>query len=396
MGRQVGRLQRTIAASVPRVASARYGTDEALQAAWRDSAVSLDSAELPAVEARTSATAGILRDPSKEQGVVDFYQYLSETMAGDILYFARIVKDATDGRSLAGAYYGYLTQHWIHQQDSAHLALAKVLESPDIDFLMSPPMYTGREIGGTSTLMTASASVKLHGKLWFNESDIRTHLSDPASDYGRVSNLAESRAVLLREFGEMLTRRTAISWFDMDGGWFSDPTLLADIAAMRKQADRAMEARKPFQAEMAVFISAESAYRMKPSALWMPAVLDQVVSLPRIGVPADVYLLSDLNRPDFPEYKVYVFLNAFYVDSAMRASVEGKVKHRRRHCGVGLRAGSGRGRGALHREHEVADGHQPCGRVRQGSAAAGEAPRRRSHRLEGGQWPDLLGRRPLS
>ena len=306
----------------------RYGTDATLQAAWRDPAVSIDSAELPAVEARTSATAGVLRDPSKEQRVVDFYQYLSETMASDILYFARIVKDATGGRSLAGAYYGYLTQHWIHQQDSAHLALAKVLESPDIDFLMSPPMYTGREIGGTSTFMTASASVKLHGKLWLNESDIRTHLSDPASDYGRVSNLAESRAVLWREFGEMLARRTAISWFDMDGGWFSDPTLLADLAAMRKQADRAMEVRKPFQAEMAVFISAESAYRMKPSGLWMPAVLDQVVSLPRVGVPADVYLLSDLNRPDFPEYKVYVFLNACYVDSVTRRSIEGKIKRR--------------------------------------------------------------------
>jgi hypothetical protein len=307
---------------------ASYGTDAALQAAWRDPAASLASAELPTVEARTSASAGVLRDPSKEQRVIDFYQYLSETMADDILYFARIVKDATGGRSLAGAYYGYLTQHSIHQQDSAHLALANVLESPDIDFLMSPPMYTGREIGGTSTFMTASASVRLHGKLWINESDIRTHLSDSASGYGRTSNLAESQAVLLREFGEMLARRTAISWFDMDGGWFSDPTLLADLAVMRKQADRAMEVRRPFHAEMAVFISAESAYRMKPSALWTPAVLDQVVSLPRIGVPADVYLLSDLNQPNFPEYKVYVFLNACYVDSATRRSIEGKMKRR--------------------------------------------------------------------
>ncbi len=307
---------------------ARYGTDAALQLAWRDAAASLISAELPAVDERTSATAGVLRDPSKEQRVIDFYQYLSETMAGDILHFARIVKDATGGRSLAGAYYGYLTQHWIHQQDSAHLALAMPLESPDIDFLMSPPMYTGREIGGTSTFMTAAASVRLHGKLWLNESDIRTHLSDPAAGYGRATNLAESRAILWREFGEMLARRTAISWFDMEGGWFSDPTLLADLAAMRKQADRAPGVRRPFHAEMAVFISAESAYRMQPSALWMPAVLDQIVSLPRIGVPADVYLLSDLNRPDFPEYKVYVFLNACYVDSATRHSIERKVKRR--------------------------------------------------------------------
>ena len=344
---------------------AHYRTDAALQAAWRDPTVSLASAELPAVEARTSASAGVLRDPSKEQRVIDFYQYLSETMADDILYFARIVKDATGGRSLAGTYYGYLTQHWIHQQDSAHLALAKVLESSDIDFLMSPPMYTGREIGGTSTFMTAAASVKLHGKLWLNESDIRTHLSDPASDYGRASNLAESRAVLLREFGEMLTRRTAISWFDMDGGWFSDPTLLADLAAMRKQADRAIEVRKPFQAEMAVFISAESAYRMKPSALWMPAVLDQVVSLPRIGVPADVYLLSDLNRPDFPEYKVVRLSQCLLRGRGDAALDREKGETARRHRGVDVRAGSRHERGALDRQHEGTHRHQPGGRVRQ-------------------------------
>lgn len=307
---------------------AHYGTDAALAAAWHDSAAHFDSAELPTVEQRTNASAGVLRDPSKEQRVIDFYQYLSETMAADILYFAHIVKDATGGRSLAGAYYGYLTQHWIHQQDSAHLALAKVLDSPDIDFLMSPPMYTGRELGGTSTFMTASASVRLHGKLWINESDIRTHLSDPSSGYGRADDLAGSRAVLWREFGEMLARRTGISWFDMTGGWFSDPTLLSDLAAMRKEADRALVTRQPFHAEMAVFISAESAYRMKPSTLWMPAVLDQVVSLPRVGVPADVYLLSDLNRPDFPDYKIYVFLNACYVDAGTRRSIDQKVKQR--------------------------------------------------------------------
>ncbi len=305
-----------------------YGTDAALQAAWRDPAASLDGAELPALDARTTATAGVLRDPTREQHVIDFYQYLSETMAASILHFARIVKDATGGRSLAGAYYGYLTQHGIHQQDSAHLALARVLESPDIDFLMSPPVYTGREIGGTSTFMTASASVKLHGKLWINESDIRTHLTDPGAGYGRVQDLAESRAVLWREFGEMLARRTAISWFDMAGGWFSDRTLLADLAAMRALADRAMEVRQPFQADMAVFISAESAYRMRPADVWTPAVLEQVVSLPRVGVPADLYLLSDLNRPDLPEYKVYVFLNACYVDAATRCSVDEKVKRR--------------------------------------------------------------------
>lgn len=306
----------------------RYATDAALQAAWRDPKVTFAAAELPTVGERKTATAYVLRDPTKEQRVIDFYQYLSETMAGAILHFARIAKQTSGGRSLVGAYYGYLTQHWIHQQDSAHLALAKVLESPDIDFLMSPPMYTGREVGGTSTFMSAVNSVKLHGKLWLNESDIRTHKSAPDAGYGRAATLPQSLALLRREFGEMLARRTAISWFDMDSGWFSDPDILADMARMRRLADDAMTHRQPFQAEMAVFISTESAFRMKPSELWLPAVLQQVVDLPRVGTPADIHLLSDIRRPDFPRYKVYVFLNAFYVDAETRRVLNEKVKNR--------------------------------------------------------------------
>ena len=305
-----------------------YATEAALQAAWHDPAATFAAAELPTVAQRTTSAAFALRDPTKEQQVIDFYQYLSETDADAILQFAHIVKQASGGRSLAGAYYGYMTQHWIHQQDSAHLAVEKALSSPDIDFLMSPPMYSGREIGGTSTFMSAFSSVKLHGKLWLNESDIRTYKSDPGADYGRVNSLPDSLAVLRREFGEMLSCRTAISWFDMAGGWFSDPAILADMAVMRRTCDVALARRRPSHSEMAVFISPESAYRMRPSALWMPAVLDQVVNLPRVGVPADVYILPDINRADFPQYKVYVFLNACFVDAETRRSIEGKVKAR--------------------------------------------------------------------
>jgi hypothetical protein len=41
-------------------------------------------------------------------------------------------------------------------------SLARVLDCPDVDFLMSPPMYLHRELGGTSTFMSATESVKLH------------------------------------------------------------------------------------------------------------------------------------------------------------------------------------------------------------------------------------------
>ncbi len=281
---------------------------------------------IPTPEERAASTAFGLRDPAREQRVIDYYQFASETIADAIAYFARVVKQASRGRSLAGSYYGYLTQHGPHQQDSGHLALARLLDAPEIDFLMSPPMYTGREAGGTSTFMSAIGSVRLHGKLWLNESDIRTSLSDPGADFSRAATLPASRAILQREFGEMLAHRTATSWFDMGGGWFSHPAILGDMAAMQRLARQSIASRKPTHGDIAVFISAEAAYRMPPANLWMPAVQMPVVDLPRVGVPADVYLLSDIKRPDFPRYKVYVFLNAAYVDAETRRAIDAKVK----------------------------------------------------------------------
>lgn len=303
----------------------RYGTSQTLQAAWRDPTAELATAELPTPAERAPADGRLLRDPSREQKAVDGLQFLGDTIADSIRYFARIVKQASNGRSLAGAYFGYLTQHGMHQQDCGHLSLARLLDAPEIDFLISPPMYTGREAGGTSTFMSAAASVALHNKVWLNESDIRTHLSDPGSGFGRTASPAETHGVLLRELGEMLAHHSAISWFDMDGGWFAGQSVMSAMAAMHRLATAELRSRRPYRPGIAVIISAESAYRMRPSPLWVSASLIPVAELPRVGAPADIYLESDLLRPDMPKYRAYVFLNSGFTTPQMRAAIRRNV-----------------------------------------------------------------------
>ena len=39
-----------------------------------------------------------------------------------------------------------------------------------------------------------------------------------------------------------------------------------------------------------------------------------------------MYLTSDLNNPDMPDYKVYVFPNLFHADAGARAAIDAKVK----------------------------------------------------------------------
>jgi hypothetical protein len=225
-----------------------------------------------------------------------------------------------------GTYYAYLTAHGINQQDSGHLAAQRVFDSPDIDFLMSPPNYWYRKPSEACTFMSASDSMRLRGKLWLDESDHRTHLTDPGAGYGRASTLEETRGVYWRELAEVLTKRAAVSWFDMSGGWFSHPQILADVQRGYRIMQESLPERKPFAPEIGVFVDPESFYYMRPTTANAALDLHQVVTMPQSGAPWDFCLLADIGDARFPDYKLYVFLNAFRIDPARREAIHRKLK----------------------------------------------------------------------
>jgi len=55
-------------------------------------------------------------------------------------------------------------------------------------------------------------------------------------------------------------------------------------------------------------------------------VLNQIVTMPQSGAPWDFCLLSDIDDARLPDYKFYVFLNAFRVDDARRETITCKLK----------------------------------------------------------------------
>ncbi|NLS92378.1 MAG: hypothetical protein GXX96_09465 [Planctomycetaceae bacterium] len=303
----------------------RYQTDDRLRTAWRDPQATLATAEMPGWEKRRPGGPQVLRDPQTERQAIDYYEFIADMDADALLHVARIMRQATQGQSLVGTYYGYLTAHGINQQDSGHLAARRVFDSPDIDFLMSPPNYWYRKPGETSTFMSATDSFRLRGKLWFDESDHRTHLAEPGAGYGRAVNMDETLGVFWREFAETLTKRAAVSWFDMAGGWFSDPQIVAAVGRAQQIAQEALRARQPFAPEIGVFVDPQSFYWMRPTAANSALVLNQVVTMPQSGAPWDFCLLDDIADPRLPDYKLYVFLNAFYVDAARREAIQTRL-----------------------------------------------------------------------
>lgn len=302
----------------------RYGTNEALQQAWKVPEVTFETAQVPSHEQQRRPIP-LVRDPAHDRPVMDYLEFTSDQVADAIIHFARAAKEACRGEQIVGTYYGYMAAHGARQPICGHNALAKVLACPHIDFLMSPNMYAHRQLGGTSTFMTATESVKLHGKLWIDESDLRTYLSDPSSGYGRTETAEQTIAVTWREFSNVLTRHTAVSWFDMSGGWFSDKPMWDMYAHQLRVAQEAFSRRQPFHADIAVFTDERSLPCFAFSDRLADMVTWTIAHMPEVGATWDFYLLSDLANPDLPPYRMYVLLNAARLDEATREALMTKA-----------------------------------------------------------------------
>lgn len=307
----------------------KYGSDAALQAAWHDREVTLQTAEIPTFEERSAADEQytLFRSPEQHQRFIDFYAFYPTVTARAIKHFAGIVKRASEGRALVVVFYGYPLQYGGRAAESQHLALADVLACPDVDFLSSPAMYNNREPGGTSTTMLPLGSVKLHGKMFFDESDLRTHRSAADATPGRAKNEAESFGIMKREFGMDMALGNACWWFDMAGGWYSGELsqLIGSMKPFFGLVNAINESQSAIQDEMrpevAVLLDEKSFFRLLPESGFLNIGITQHTPyLARIGAPYDHYLLSDLDR--VPQHKVYYFQNAFDLSDADRKAIE--------------------------------------------------------------------------
>ncbi|MGD2295150.1 MAG: beta-galactosidase [Candidatus Aminicenantes bacterium] len=322
---------------------AKYKDNERLQTAWNDPRVTLDTVEVPTGAEQFQTQHWIFRDPQKEQKVIDYYRCLADLCSELIIDFCRTVKDATRGRSLAGAFYGYLMElawnagffsegpdsEFSTYQRSGHLGLDRVLDSPYVDFLVSPYSYGFRGIGGEGCSMPPSESMRLHNKLYLFEDDTRTHTAaHPA--YGRAKNLAETKAILRRNLAYVISRGQGIWWLVNKGHMdiIHEPGLKPVLEQFQKLGTFALETDRTSCAEIAVLLDDESFfYESVKNDLDFPLIFKQrLVGLPRLGAPCDVFLLDDLLEGRLPPYKLYIFLNAFRLDESRRQALKKEIR----------------------------------------------------------------------
>ena len=317
-----------------------YNNDAtALKKAWNKPQSSFETAIVPTGSEQFGTKNMTFRDPKQEQNVIDYYHCLADLCGDLVVDFCRTIKETTGGKALAGAFFGYLMElawnagffaegpgsTFSTYQRSGHLGLGKVLESPYVDFLVSPYSYGFRGIGGVGCSMLPSESLRLHNKLYIMEDDTRTH-TDNHPAYGRAKNLAESEAILRRNFGYVTTHGQGIWWLVNKGAMEStfEPAFTPMLVEFQELGTFALKTDRSPGAEIAVLLDDESFfYETLSNELDVPLIFHQrLIGLPRMGAPYDVYLLNDFIQGRLHPYKLYIFLNAFRLDDARRAALK--------------------------------------------------------------------------
>ncbi|MBN2640883.1 MAG: LamG domain-containing protein [Victivallales bacterium] len=249
----------------------------------------------------------------------DWHECLAEYTANAILHSCGIIKELTGRKKLTGVFFGYGSPEHGH--------IHRVLSSPDVDFFSSPTNYMLRNAGDPGVYTTPyTASFNLHGKLYYDEADIRTHFYKLPIEY-RAKNMNETLSVIKRAIGYSITQGTDAWWFLLVGNsLFHDEKIMETIAHGKAAADKNIgKADMLPKREVAVFVCEHSKGFFSGNLSMNNASQIQSI-LSRTGVPYDMYLIEDIAHKSMPDYKVYVFLNAFNVDSSLRKAIAAKIK----------------------------------------------------------------------
>lgn len=299
----------------------RYKTLDALGAAWKRPVGSWDEITAPSEKERRTGDLGQLLDPRSQRPLIDFHEFLQETMARAISEIARSCKSVAPDTAVI-LFYGYVYElaGWPGGIGATgHYGWRWMLDDPNVDIYCSPISYGDRQLGGAGRFMAPVDSVALHGKQWFNEDDTRTVLA-PNDGVGQVPTMEGSRWVHLRNFAHIFPRRMGCWYMDLGAtGWLNHPDLWANIDRLRRLYEQHLLEPCRFQPEIVAIVDERSALHTPVGSALPPTLIGELRSpLYRTGTSVGWYLLDDLVAGRIPPAKMYVMQNVFVLDDAQR------------------------------------------------------------------------------
>jgi len=313
----------------------KYGTDAALQAAWKDLAVTLNNAlPVSAIPSNDAVPKGIILKPSENQRFLDTRELLLSQWREVFSDFASVIKEATHGRALVGARtgdfmgsYGWNNRMYRIAEDSGWLM--PLLKDPNFDYFDVQEPYVGRQLGdGANAPVIPIKAVNQYGKAVFLENDVRTYLSAPTEGFGRTPDLQTTIQKQRQIFSNALTNGSIPGLFQLSFG-YNHPDLINELkrheAIMKEalQKDRSSTAEVAFvmDPDMRIYLGNDGRYT-DPTRYF--TLFDTAKHMwQRAGVPFDMIFLDQI--PEIDPYKVYVFVSNWKYTEEQQDLIRGHV-----------------------------------------------------------------------
>ena len=330
---------------------AQYGTVEALRTAYRDPTLTFDTIEVPKDPLlgpqRQMAEQLYWQPAAMNQPRRDYLTLVSRLVHDGYAQIMRACAEATGGNKLClydamklpmqgwnlNGFFDMRQSWWPAYPEfmsgGGYLGMASLFDAPGFDGLITPHDYQARGVGGVYQPEGMVDSMVLRGKFFFGEMDLRTY-NAPPMDYGSARDDREYAALSWRNFADSFTRGYQSYWMDLCGrndGWYGNAPIqqciTRQVAAIRESA-RWTHADVPGIAvildDSAVLETNGAGNYLNEAVMW-----ETKMGLARCGVPFRLYLLDDLQLPNFPRHRVYYFPNLFKVDEARLRLLREKV-----------------------------------------------------------------------
>ncbi len=276
-----------------------------------------------------------------DETVSRYWEFCCESASRTVEHFCKVLKEYINNEQVAGVFYGY--NAFVNDPLLGLLGLRHIIDSPYIDFFSSPCCYDGnRKLGIDWGDMLPAETVKNHGKLYFVECDIRTHLTRRMQDsrpgmypddilcledkngnktvWSGPETQELSLSAIRKAFSHQLTKSSGIWWFDMWGGWYHNSEIMHEMKEMKKIAESSKNkdsANYP-KAETVVFID-EKAYFNNPRAShFCHCVNITRGAMGNTGIPFDMCMTEDAEKM-LHKYKAAVFTAPIPSESGKKA-----------------------------------------------------------------------------
>jgi len=280
------------------------------------------TADVPRDRKRDGRTT-FFNDPAKDALLMKYTAFESVAGSDSLLHFARELRAELaemKRQRIIGAFFGYQYAMFFRMP---HHDFHRVLQSPEIDFIVSLSEYSMRNAGGVMLGTPPIGSVRVHGKLLYNEEDSATPLSkrvrpgDP-NRYGPPDWWTTHQLSVHKIVGSWLEGGTSwyMDWLGED--WYRDAEMMKLIAETQKMLQGQLGSDRRSVAEVAVFHSEKTIPLVRQVDTNLRAWRSENREpLARLGAPVDWYDLADLDAVlATGQYKLLIFLDTVKFDTS--------------------------------------------------------------------------------